>query len=100
MAIIVERKTKTINWLALSIGLFALIFVAAVVYYLFLAPTPGIEGFIVPPSSEIEVAKGAQEILGSGIDAESVLQKLEPFEDQIPSPTPGELGRDNPFRPI
>lgn len=105
MAIAVERKTATVNWLALSIGLFALIFVAAVVYFLFLSPTPGILR-LIPPLAEEDVVKGVQNILGSGIDVQAVIQKRETLEDPkysgalLSLPTPGDLGRKNPFLPI
>ena len=99
MAIAVERKTKEINWLALSIGLFAVVFVGATVYYLFISQPPGIENF-VPVVDDQEVAKGVEEILGSGIDPDTVVAKITALETPIPLPTTGDLGRENPFLPI
>ena len=98
MAISVERKTQQVNWLALAIGLFALMFAAAVVYFFFFAPAPLIERIAAPTTPE---AGRVQEILGAGIDAEGVVRELDAFiEDPIPLPTPGELGRPNPFVPF
>lgn len=99
MAIAVERKTRSINWLALSIGIFALVFVGGVVYYLFLSSTPGIERIIAPPPEQ-QTVEGVKEILGSGLDVESVVSRLGMFENPISPPIPGDLGRSNPFLPL
>lgn len=100
MAIVVERKTRKVNWLALSIGLFVLIFVAGAVYFLFVAAAPAIERFISLPLAENRVVQNVQDILNAVGEVSVVIKKLDVFEDPIPLPTPGELGRDNPFLPI
>ena len=74
MAIVVERKSKKINWFALAIGLFALVFVGGTVYFLFLLQPPGIEK-IIPPPPEANVVKGVKEIIGS-VNIQSVIEKV------------------------
>ncbi|MDP1688515.1 MAG: hypothetical protein Q8L47_00055 [bacterium] len=99
MAIAVERKTKEINWLALSIGLFALVLVGATLLYLFILPPPAIENFIQPVENK-EIQDGVEAILGSGLDVPSIVNKAKALETPIPLPLTGDLGRENPFLPI
>ncbi len=101
MAISVVRKSKNINWFAIAIGSFVLLFVGGVVYFLFISTPPGIDK-IIPPPPEEEIVKGVNEII-SGIDIQSVITKIRSLEDPIAPITigdPGEFGRNNPFLPI
>ncbi|MBI2035139.1 MAG: hypothetical protein HYT12_00450 [Candidatus Liptonbacteria bacterium] len=100
MAIAVERKTKGVNWLTLAVGLFALIFAALVVYFLFLAPVPLIEKII--PEAEIPGTAGLIDVLSDpSIDPSAVVGNVESlFQNPISQPDAGKLGRPNPFQPI
>ncbi len=100
MAIAVEIKNKKVNWLALSVGLFTLIFVALVVYFLFLAPVPLIEKII--PEAKIDETKGLTNVLSDpSVDPNAVVNGVEAaLENPIPQPDTGKLGRPNPFQPI
>lgn len=99
MAIAIERKTKTVNWLAISIGIFVLAFVGATVFYLFINQPPGIDNF-APLVNNQKTKAGVEEILGSGLDVPSIVKKANALETPIPLPVVGDLGRENPFLPI
>jgi len=98
MAIAVERKSLKINWFALAIGIFALVFVSGTVYFLFIMQPPGIEK-IIPPPPEANVVKGVKEIIDT-VNIASVIQRVQISENPISAPTAGELGRINPFAPL
>lgn len=100
MAIAVERKSKNINWFAIAIGGFVLLFVSGTVYYLFISTPPGIDK-IIPPPPEALVVKNVNSIINS-VNMKSVVEKVTALENPISAPiiAEGELGRSEPFLPI
>lgn len=96
MAIIIEKQKKEINWFYLSITTFVVAFIAFSIYYLFFAPTPGIE--IVVPSS----LKSASQITSLQVDPSAVLnsRNFRLLRVYTGLPSVGATGRPNPFLPF
>jgi hypothetical protein len=93
MAIAIKEEKKPINWLPIVFVLILIVVIGILVYYLFLAPTPGIE--IIAPTS----LKEAGQILSTPLDIPSVrdhrvFKTLLPY---VPPITVSNLGRENPF---
>lgn len=96
MAIIIEEAKKPINWFPIIFGIILIAVIGGLIYYLFLAPTPGIE--IIAPAT----LKEASQILAAPLDIPSVrdhrvFKTLLPY---VPSLTVSNLGRENPFSPF
>ena len=96
MAILMEEQKKPVNVFAIIIVAFIISVIAALVYFLFFAPTPGFE--IVVPAP----LRAAREISATEVDPSTVLNG-KPFRSlrvYTGLPTAGALGRDNPFTPF
>ena len=96
MAIIAEEAKKPTNWTAIIFILILIAVVGTLVYYLFLAPTPGIE--VIAPAA----LKEASQILTSPLDVNTVLNH-KVFKNLLPPPSPlivSGLGKENPFSPF
>jgi hypothetical protein len=99
MAIAIERKTQKINWMGVAIGIFALVVLMTAVYFFFFAANPFIERVIVP-ATELPGAEGLTSVATSDLSPQTVVGELQLFQDPIPPPTPGAIGRPNPFLPL
>lgn len=93
MAILIQQKKNGINWFAISITTFAVAFVVFGIYYLFFAPTPGIE--IVVPST----LDTASRITSLEVDPSAVLnsRQFRLLRVYTGLPSVGQVGRSNPF---
>ena len=98
MAIQIEKKANTVNWLMVAIGMFTILFVATSVYFLFFSATPLIERIAPVEFKEVSTLSEDSEKLNPDV----VLTN--PFyislQNYIAPPDPGTLGRANPFRPF
>lgn len=95
MAIIIEQRERSINWFAVCVFLFLFAVIVGGGYYLFFAPTPGIE-MITPAPLESSEALSRATFDPVGILNNPVLKGL---RQQGISPGVGNLGRRNPFVP-
>ena len=93
MAILIQQNHKKVNWFAISVTGFAVAFVIFAIYYLFFAPTPGIE--IVVPST----LDTASQITSLEVDPSAVLnsRQFRLLRVYTGLPSVGQLGRANPF---
>ena len=96
MAIILEEKEKSTNWVKIIAVLILALLIAAAVYYVFFAPTPAFETIAPPP------LESAQKISTLQFDPANVLnsQSFRSLRSYAPQPTVGALGRENPFQPF
>lgn len=93
MPIIIEQQKRKTNWLGALVFIFLLIVIVGGGYFLFFAPTPGIE--IIAPSQLEEVSGLAEaQFDPTKLINDPVLKSLRQYGTQ---PSPGPLGRDNPF---
>lgn len=91
MAIIVKEQEQGLNWLAIGIGLFFIILISLLVYFLFLTDAPLIEK--IAPTGDLQSLEEIQ-------DYSDILNKPSFLSRPIlPNPETGALGRSNPFRP-
>ncbi|MBM3281593.1 MAG: hypothetical protein FJY91_02515 [Candidatus Harrisonbacteria bacterium] len=93
MAIIIENRKSNFNFFTFLFFIFLFFVVIGGAYYLFFAPTPGIE--IVAPSS----LQSSEEIADVKFDPGSVIGDpvLKNLRQFGAPPEPGDLGRSNPF---
>ncbi len=84
------------NWFSLGITAFAVFAIIFGIYFLFFAPTPGIE--IVLPGS----LQSADKVTAVQIDPSTVLNSREfrSLRSYTGLPGVGQVGRDNPFLPF
>ena len=97
MAIIVEQnKKKGMSWLVILVVLFLMAIIFAGGYYLFFAPTPGIE--VVAPLG----LRSAVDLSKITFDPSSVVnsQQFKSLKVYTGLPSVGNLGRSNPFSPL
>lgn len=92
MAIVFETGRR-MNWRGIIIAAVILIAIAAVLYYLFFAPVPGIE--VIAPTA----VKTAAELSVVEFDPASVVNSNEfrSLRRYAGSPSVGQIGRTNPF---
>lgn len=95
MAIIIEQHERRINWFAVFAFLFLFTVIGGGGYYLFFAPTPGIEVITPVPLQFAETLSHAT-FDPSGILNNPVLKGL---RQQGTAPSVGSIGRHNPFLP-
>ena len=95
MAIVIEQKKKAISWFGVLTSVFFLLLILIGGYYLFFAPTPGIE--IVAPST----LKTAVDLSKITFDPSSVVnsRQFKSLKIYTGLPGVGGLGRGNPFQP-
>jgi hypothetical protein len=94
MAILIQQKRNGLNWFAIAVTTFAVAFVVFGIYYLFFAPTPGIE-IVVPTTLDT-----ASRITSVQVDPSAVLNSR-PFRllrVYTGLPSVGQTGRSNPFQ--
>lgn len=96
MAIVIEQNKKRFSWFGFFITLFFFGVIFAGGYYLFFAPTPGIE--ILAPLP----LQSAAELARLTFDPASVVNSREFKRLKIYTgvPSTGVLGRSNPFQPL
>ncbi len=97
MAIVFEQPKKSINWFGIFIGVFSVVFVVFLAYYLFFAPAPKIET-VLP-----DILKKANQISNLQFtDPSPVVSsgKYKALHAYVGSPSTGTLGRTNPFLPL
>ena len=96
MAIIIEQNKKKISWFGILATLFFVFLILFGGYFLFFAPTPGIE--IVAPS-RLESAVNLSKIT---FDPSSVVnsRQFKVLKIYTGLPSVGNLGRANPFAPL
>jgi len=93
MAIDIEKKESRVNWFALATGAAVLGIIGAVVYFLFFANAPLIE--VVVPITAKEISTISRIDINPGtVLNDPIYKSLKPY---IADPTPGTLGRPNPF---
>lgn len=93
MAIVLEEQKKGISWFAISVFIFLFLVVFGGGYYLFFAPTPGIE--FIAPSSLRSVSEIAEvEFNPADVVSNPILGTLQ-LNGGLP--TTGSLGRPNPL---
>jgi uncharacterized protein (DUF58 family) len=93
MAIILEQKKKT-NWFGITVSVVLLVTILVGGYFLFFAPTPGIE--VVAPlqfQSAVDLAKIT-------FDPSAVVnsRQFKSLKIYTGLPSAGALGRENPFK--
>ncbi len=93
MAILIQEQKKSVNWFAIIVTAFAVGAIVFGLYYLFFAPTPGIEVVVPPP------LQSAKRISTIEVDPTIVLnsrafRSLRAYAGIV---TAGATGRDNPF---
>lgn len=95
MAIIVEQQQRKINWFAIVIFVFLLAVIFGGGYFLFFAPTPGIE--IIAPTD----LASAEKLSELTLDPSQVINNpaLKGLRQQGTVPSTGTLGKQNPFSP-
>lgn len=95
MAIVIEQNKKKFSWYGVLVTLFFLTIILVGGYYLFFAPTPGIE--IVAPNS----FQSAVNLARITFDPASVVNssQFKSLRVYTGLPTVGNLGRNNPFLP-
>jgi hypothetical protein len=93
MAIVIENRKSNFNFFSFLFFIFLFVVVIGGAYYLFFAPTPGIE--IVAPSS----LESSEKIADVKFDPSSVIGNpaLKNLRQYSAPPEPGDLGRNNPF---
>ena len=96
MAIVIEQKKKSVNWFSVLTSVFFLLLILIGGYYLFFAPTPGIE--IVAPSA----LQSAVDLSQITFDPSSVVnsRQFKSLKIYTGLPGTGVLGRGNPFQPF
>ncbi len=96
MAIVIEQNKKKFSWF----GIFTIIFFVMLIlfggYFLFFAPTPGIE--VVAPSG----LKSAVDLSKITFDPSSVVnsRQFKSLKIYTGLPSVGVIGRSNPFVPL
>ncbi len=93
MAILIEQKKSEMNWFAIGVTIFIIGFIVFALYYLFFAPTPGIE--IVIPTE----LQSASRITSLQVDPSAVLnsRNFRLLRVYTGLPSVGQVGRANPF---
>lgn len=96
MAILLEPEKKSVSWFSIVLVALILLFLGALVYYLFFVSPPLI-GVIVPASLE-----PIKNLPGANIDVSQIVndpnfKSLRPYPSVSPS---GNIGRSNPFAPL
>lgn len=93
MAIVIEKKGASVNWFALATGAAVLLTIGALVYFLFFANAPLIE--VVVPITAKEISTISRIDINPGtVLNDPIFKSLKLY---IADPTPGTLGRPNPF---
>ncbi|RME61421.1 hypothetical protein D6779_00095 [Candidatus Parcubacteria bacterium] len=96
MAIVIEEDKRTATLISVAGWVAVLLFIAVAVYYVFFK-RPDIIDERVPPHFE-----KVQEVSGINLKPETILDdpRFKLREMLVPSPQPGNLGRENPFLPL
>ena len=96
MAIIIEQNKKKAGWFGILVTLLLTAIILAGGYYLFFAPTPGIE--IVAPLA----LRSAVNLSKITFDPASVInsRQFKSLKVYTGLPSVGNLGRSNPFQPF
>src|SRR3989344_973936 len=97
MAIQIERKGIEVNWFAIAVTAFVLIFIGATTYFLFFTQQPLIQT-IAPIDKSVDEIVNQVRVDKDSIVNNPVFSKLD--SHNIPLPDAGILGRPNPFAPI
>lgn len=93
MAIVIKEKENGLNWFAIAVGMFAILFFGLSAYFLFFSPVPLIQKFAPVDLQGIQdVAKNRE--LPSNVLDDTSFRSLRQY---VPNPDPGVLGRSNPF---
>ncbi|MFH1759083.1 MAG: hypothetical protein ABH822_00800 [Patescibacteria group bacterium] len=93
MAIVIKERNRGVNWFVFLVFIILFAIVIGGGYYLFFAPTPGIE--VVSPS----VLQSTSEIAEVQFDPSVVIShpQLKNLRQIGGLPTVGDLGRENPL---
>lgn len=96
MSIIVEQRERKINWFAVCVFLFLFAVIGGGGYYLFFAPTPGIE--VITPAP----LRSAEAVSRVRFDPAGILNNptLKNLRQQGTTPGIGSIGKRNPFLPF
>lgn len=96
MAIVIEQNKKKVSWFGILVTLFFVLLILFGGYFLFFAPTPGIE--VVAPSG----LKSAIDLSKITFDPSSVVnsRQFKSLKIYTGLPSVGNLGRSNPFQPF
>ncbi|MDP3947149.1 MAG: hypothetical protein Q8Q41_00460 [bacterium] len=93
MALVIEKKGNTINWFAIATAVAVLGSIGAMVYFLFFASAPLIE-VVLPIKFQETATLSKIDINPSAVLNDPIYKTLKSY---IADPTPGTLGRPNPF---
>jgi len=96
MAIVFEQPKKKINWFGIITGVFSVVFLASLVYYLFFAPTPKIETVLPDALKKTNQISNLQFTDPSPVLSSPEFESLKLY---VGPPGTGILGRANPFLP-
>jgi hypothetical protein len=96
MAIVFEQPKKKINWFGIMTAIFSVVFVSALVYYLFFAPAPKIETVLPPALEKTNQISDLQFTDPSPVLNSPQFKALKLY---VGPPATGTLGRPNPFLP-
>jgi hypothetical protein len=96
MAIIIESKERRVNWFPIVIGVVIVVSAVAALYFLFFSAAPLIET-VAPIRLESAVSLSKINVDPNVILDDAVYKTLKSY---IADPTPGVLGRQNPFLPF
>ena len=93
MAIIVPQQQRKTNWFAILVFVFLLLVILGGGYFLFFAPTPGIE--IITPTP----LESAEKLSQVKLDPSKIINDpiLKTFRQYGTVPSTGNVGRPNPF---
>jgi len=97
MAIVFEKQKKPINWIMILSIAFAIIFIGALTYYLFFAPTPQIDIVLPQPLDQAKTISSLEFTDPSVVVNSPSFQSLRQY---VGTPGVGTLGRSNPFVPL
>ena len=96
MAILLEQQKRKMDWFSLGVTAFVIFCIIFGIYFLFLAPTPGIE-IVVPLALQ-----SAGKVSSLQVDPSTVLNSREfrSLRSYTGLPGLGVTGRPNPFLPF
>ena len=97
MAIVFEQPKRRINWFPIVTSVFGVLFIIALAYYLFFAPTPNIEA-VLPEVLEKTNRISDLEFTDPTLLLSSAAYKA--LRVYVGAPSSGTLGRTNPFLPL
>lgn len=96
MPLLIQEEKRKIPWFAIAVTLFVVVAVAAGVFYLFFAPTPGFEVIVPAP------LRGANQLSIIEVDPTTIInsKSFRALRSYTGLLGVGSVGRQNPFLPL